>query len=125
MGVRRKRKSGFISKLRRLGFLALLGGAAFVAWQQVQRRRTSAPVVTAPPASPGTVPPQPAMSAPASDNGDDSRTGKIKGNAGSMLYHTVDSPNYKRTKAETWFDTEEEAQAAGFQRWDHKRGSRS
>ncbi len=64
------------------------------------------------------------LSRPA-DNGDEGSTGRIKGNTGSMLYHTVDSPNYKRTKAETYFDTEEEAQAAGFQRWDHKRTSGS
>ncbi|MCS6711243.1 50S ribosomal protein L4 [Brachybacterium sp. EF45031] len=38
----------------------------------------------------------------------------IKGNAGSMKYHTEDSPWYGRTKAEVWFATEEAAQAAGF-----------
>ncbi len=38
----------------------------------------------------------------------------IKGNADSMLYHTPDSPHYKRTRAEVWFDTEESAEAAGF-----------
>ncbi len=38
----------------------------------------------------------------------------IKGNADSMLYHTPDSRYYKVTKAEVWFDTEENAEAAGF-----------
>ncbi|NNE12795.1 MAG: 30S ribosomal protein S2 [Ilumatobacter sp.] len=38
----------------------------------------------------------------------------IKGNAGSMLYHTPDSPFYGRTTAEVWFATEEAAEAAGF-----------
>jgi hypothetical protein len=47
--------------------------------------------------------------------------GEIKGNRDSMLYHTVDSPWYGRTKAEVWFDTEAEAVAAGFARWDHKK----
>lgn len=42
--------------------------------------------------------------------------GAIKGNQ-SGIYHTPDSPNYKQCKAETYFDTEEEAQAAGFRRW--------
>jgi hypothetical protein len=42
--------------------------------------------------------------------------GVIKGNQ-SGIYHTPDSPNYKRCKAEFFFDTEEEAQAAGFRRW--------
>jgi len=38
----------------------------------------------------------------------------IKGNAGSMLYHPPESPFYKRTKAEVWFDSPERAEAAGF-----------
>lgn len=41
-------------------------------------------------------------------------THPIKGNADSMLYHTPDSRYYKVTKAEVWFDTEENAEAAGF-----------
>ena len=38
----------------------------------------------------------------------------IKGNQGSMKFHTPDSPWYGRTKAEVWFATEEAAKAAGF-----------
>ncbi len=45
----------------------------------------------------------------------------IKGNADSMLYHTVDSPYYERTKAEAWFREESAAEAAGFARWDKSR----
>ncbi len=48
----------------------------------------------------------------ADGNGPD--THPIKGNADSMLYHTPDSRYYKVTKAEVWFDTEENAEAAGF-----------
>ncbi len=48
----------------------------------------------------------------ADGNGPD--THPIKGNADSMLYHTTDSRYYKVTKAEVWFDTEENAEAAGF-----------
>ena len=48
----------------------------------------------------------------ADGNGPDTHT--IKGNADSMLYHTPDSRYYKVTKAEVWFDTEENAEAAGF-----------
>jgi hypothetical protein len=48
----------------------------------------------------------------ADGNGPD--THPIKGNADSMLYHTPDSRYYKITKAEVWFDTEENAEAAGF-----------
>jgi len=44
----------------------------------------------------------------------------IKGNRDSMLYHTPDSPWYARTKAEEWFHTEQEAQDAGFQRWNSR-----
>ena len=38
----------------------------------------------------------------------------IKGNQGSMKFHTPDSPWYGRTKAEVWFDTKANAEAAGF-----------
>lgn len=48
----------------------------------------------------------------ADGNGPD--THLIKGNADSMLYHTTDSRYYKVTKAEVWFDTEANAEAAGF-----------
>jgi large subunit ribosomal protein L22 len=48
----------------------------------------------------------------ADGNGPDTHT--IKGNAASMLYHPPDSRYYKVTKAEVWFDTEENAEAAGF-----------
>ncbi len=48
----------------------------------------------------------------ADGNGPD--THPIKGNADSMLYHTPDSRYYKVTKAEVWFDTEANAEAAGF-----------
>lgn len=41
---------------------------------------------------------------------------EIKGNADSMKYHTPDSPWYGQTVAEVWFDTEETAQAAGFEK---------
>ena len=42
--------------------------------------------------------------------------GAVKGNQ-SGIYHTPDSPYYSRTKAEELFNTEEEAQAAGYRRW--------
>jgi hypothetical protein len=41
----------------------------------------------------------------------------IKGNEDSMLYHTTDSPSYKRTIAEVWFFDEETARKAGFTHW--------
>ena len=39
---------------------------------------------------------------------------EIKGNADSMLYHVPGSSYYGQTKAEYWFDTVENAEAAGF-----------
>ncbi len=39
---------------------------------------------------------------------------EIKGNAQSMLYHVPGSRYYKATKAEYWFDTVDNAEAAGF-----------
>ncbi|MBW0093457.1 hypothetical protein I4I77_28155, partial [Pseudonocardia sp. KRD-188] len=41
----------------------------------------------------------------------------VKGNADSMLYHTVDSPYYGRTKAGVWFTSTADAEAAGFSNW--------
>jgi len=38
----------------------------------------------------------------------------IKGNAQSMLYHVPGSRHYKVTKAEVWFASEDDAEAAGF-----------
>ena len=38
----------------------------------------------------------------------------IKGNAGSMKFHTTDSQWYEATKAEVWFNSVEAAEAAGF-----------
>ena len=51
-----------------------------------------------------------------------SRTGPsgytIKGNEDSMLYHTTESPSYEQTIAEVWFKNVDDAERAGFQRWD-------
>lgn len=45
----------------------------------------------------------------------------IKGNSDSMLFHTEESPGYRQTKAEVWFDSEDAARRAGFRHWDPKR----
>jgi hypothetical protein len=44
----------------------------------------------------------------------------IKGNAGSMLFHTKESPYYGRTKAEVWFRNPADAEAAGFTGWNKR-----
>lgn len=41
----------------------------------------------------------------------------IKGSKSSKLYHTPDSPYYESTSSEVVFDTEEQAQAAGYTKW--------
>ena len=38
----------------------------------------------------------------------------IKGDEGSKLYHTPDSPSFDEAGAEVWFATEQDAEAAGF-----------
>lgn len=45
---------------------------------------------------------------------------EIKGNTGSMLFHTQESPSYDAVRAEVWFESEEAARAAGFAHWDRK-----
>ena len=50
------------------------------------------------------------------EDGSGPDTHPIKGNADSMLFHTPDGRYYGVTKAEVWFDTEENAEAAGFAR---------
>ncbi len=52
--------------------------------------------------------------APNADGSAPNASYTIKGNVDSMLYHRPDSRNYGATKAEVWFDTEANAQAAGF-----------
>ncbi|OLT18084.1 hypothetical protein BJF86_11515 [Serinicoccus sp. CNJ-927] len=44
----------------------------------------------------------------------------IKGNSGSMLFHTPESPSYDGVRAEVWFESEEAARAAGFAHWDRR-----
>jgi uncharacterized membrane protein ArfC len=45
----------------------------------------------------------------------------IKGKSGSMLFHSEESPYYRRAKAEAWFRTEEAAVAAGFRPWNWRK----
>lgn len=46
---------------------------------------------------------------------------EVKGNSGSMLFHTPDSPSYDAVRTEVWFESEEAARAAGFAHWDRRR----
>ncbi|MFC7491019.1 MULTISPECIES: hypothetical protein [unclassified Knoellia] len=44
----------------------------------------------------------------------------IKGHRGSRRFHTEDSPEYRDTHAEEWFEDEESARRAGYTRWDER-----
>ena len=59
--------------------------------------------------------PLPAGAHAATEDNEPPRGYKIKGNAGSGLYHVPGSAFYDRTVAEIWFKTAEDAEAAGFQ----------
>jgi hypothetical protein len=64
--------------------------------------------------------PYPGAALPRADGSAPSPDYTVKGNPGSMLYHTTASPYYRRTKAGAWFRTEEDAQRAGFSRWSRR-----
>ena len=71
------------------------------------------PTVDEPAAAAEEAPHGPGSHAPLED--DDQPEGfPIKGNADSMLYHLPGSRFYNQTKAEVWFATEADAEAAGF-----------
>ena len=74
---------------------------------------SSAPAAVAAPAAAGEAPFGEGSAAPLAD-GSAPEGFDIKGNQGSMKFHTPDSPWYGRTKAEVWFATPEAAKAAGF-----------
>ncbi|MFK5688582.1 hypothetical protein ACI3EY_02855 [Ornithinimicrobium sp. LYQ92] len=46
---------------------------------------------------------------------------EVKGNSGSMLFHTPESPSWDGVRAEVWFESEDAARAAGFAHWDRRR----
>ncbi len=73
----------------------------------------SEPAVVASPYGPGSVFPNDDGSVPSGYD--------IKGNAGSMLFHTPESPSYETSVPEVYFNSEDAARAAGFAHWDRKR----
>ena len=44
----------------------------------------------------------------------------VKGNSKTMVYHTPDSPYYRRTKGDMTFVSEAEALSAGYRMWTTK-----
>lgn len=85
--------------------------AGFTRWD---RRDCDAGARTAPTASDGAEGAYGQGSADPAADGSGPAGYHIKGNANSMLYHTVDSVFYDITKAEVWFRTEADARRAGF-----------
>jgi hypothetical protein len=69
---------------------------------------------------PATSPFGPNSAVPGADGSAPGEEYTVKGNADSMLFHTTDSPYYGRTKAEVWFKTAADAEAAGFTPWNRK-----
>ncbi len=65
--------------------------------------------------------PPPGAAAPSPDGSAPGPEYTIKGNAGSLLFHGPASPYFRRTKAEFWFRTPDDARAAGFTEWTPKR----
>ena len=63
----------------------------------------------------------PGSATPLADGSAPSGEYTVKGNADSMLFHTIESPYYGRTKAEVWFKNEKDAEAAGFTAWNRRR----
>lgn len=61
--------------------------------------------------------PYPGSALPTADGSSPSGEYTIKGNAGSNRYHTADSPYFYRTRAEVWFSSAADAEAAGFAPW--------
>jgi len=57
-------------------------------------------------------------SAPPAEDGSAPEGWAVKGEQGSETYHTEDSPHYEQTRPEVWFESENAARAAGFERWD-------
>jgi hypothetical protein len=112
--------------------LSFLLGAA-VAWLIVWLRRPGPVVATAgavslpnsqPPGRPRAGVPQDTRESSVELRGDESAPSAeytVKGNESSMLYHPADSPYFVRVKADVWFRTPADAEAAGFTPWNRLR----
>ena len=82
------------------------------------RRRKPSPSPQAATLPPGAVAAGPDGSAPDAEY-------TIKASTGSLLFHTPASPYFRRTKAEIWFRSAADAQAAGFTEWTPKKRTES
>lgn len=67
--------------------------------------------------------PHPGSALPREDGSAPSPDFTVKGKTSSMRCHGPESPYFNRTKAEVWFRSESEAEAAGFRPWHPAGGS--
>jgi hypothetical protein len=113
---------------RRLIVLLGLGAAAALLRRRVAES-APAPATSVPPAprpeppaavGNGGEPPDPG--APPNDDGSAPEGYTVKAKTASGIYHTETSPSFKRTRADIWFRTAEDAERAGFKRSGADRG---
>jgi hypothetical protein len=87
----------------------------------VQEPAAEAPAAAMPAEDGPTPGPYPGSVLPLEDGSAPSAEFVVKGNAGSMRAHSADSPYFGRTRAEVWFRTQQDAEAAGFAPWAPKK----
>lgn len=93
---------------------AAVGGTAASRKARVDRSRTRAQGLKAGDDAVETLAVQSFAGAVAAETDEAPEGFDVKGNAQSMLYHAPGTRYYNQTKAEYWFDTVENAEAAGF-----------
>ncbi|MFD5827768.1 hypothetical protein [Lentzea sp. NPDC060358] len=92
---------GFFFQMFLLCAGAFLAGVVLT-WLTMRSRETSTTIVSAP----LSIMEEPAVPAPA-----------IKANSRTMMFHTPESPYYKRMKGDAFFHSPEDARRAGYTMW--------
>ncbi len=133
--------SQMVPLLRRVFWLAVVGGAGFAGWSAWSRRNASAnmrppewptieppvsvapaashaaePVDNAPAASPAEVSPSGALAWVAPDGGACPSSHPIKANSNSGIFHVPGGRFYDQTRAERCYGLAEDAEADGYRR---------
>lgn len=108
---------GMVSALRRLFWLALLGGAGFAGWSLWNSTRREPakvvePAVTTPPVPQAFV--EVAAWVTPGDDGSCPASHPVKANDNSGIFHVPGGRFYDRTRAERCYSTADAAQADGY-----------
>jgi hypothetical protein len=108
-----------VTLLRRVFWLAVIGGAGFAAWSAWSRRNTA--VTAGPPEWPPIEPPAPssqsgALTWVASDAGACPPSHPIKANSNSGIFHVPGGRFYNQTRAERCYALADDAEADGYRR---------